>query len=111
MAFLERMGWRYWGLGLVMGLIVPAVLAWISIGPVWRFGLFLVLINGGIAVATGRMIYQRTQPGWWLVIWPLCYLVGAYLLLPQYTWYFAVVYLCLAYLGYGLTQTKKISES
>ncbi|WP_395430325.1 hypothetical protein [Levilactobacillus parabrevis] len=111
MAFLERVGWRYWAVGLVMGMIVPAVLSWLGVSPVWRFAGLLVIVNGGLAVALGRRIYRRTQPGWWLIIWPLVYLLGSYLFLPQYTWSFAVVYLCLAYLGYGLTETKQAIES
>ncbi|KRL97605.1 hypothetical protein FD28_GL001691 [Levilactobacillus hammesii DSM 16381] len=94
-----------------MGIVVPAVVAWIGIGPVWRFGGLLAIVNGGLAVALGRAMYRRTQPEWWLLIWPLVYWLGAYLFLPQYTWYFAIVYLCLSYLGYGLTQTKKTIES
>lgn len=111
MAFFERIGWRYWIISVIMGIAVPALVAWIGIDPVLRFGGLLALVNGCLAIGLGRMIYRRSHPGWWLLIWPVVYLIGAYLFLPQYTIYFAVVYLCLSYLSYGLTQTKKIVES
>lgn len=79
----------------------------IGLSPVWRFGGLLLLINGGLAIGLGRRIYQHAQPGWWLLIWPLTYLVGAIGWLPQYTWYLAIVYLCLSYVSYGLAQTHK----
>lgn len=106
MAVLNKLGWRYWLIGIVMGLLLPAVATWLNISPVMRFGGLLLLVNGGLAIWLGRLIYRHTQPGWWLLIWPVVYLLGAYWFLPQYTLYFAVVYLCLSYLGYGLTQTK-----
>ncbi|WP_125545658.1 hypothetical protein [Levilactobacillus lindianensis] len=111
MAVLERIGWRYWLVSLGMGLVVPALATWIGISPVWRFGGLLIVINGLLAVMLGRWIFRRSQPGWWVIVWPVVYLIGSMLFLPQYTRYFAIVYLCLSYLGYGLTQTKKSVES
>lgn len=69
---------------------------------------WLIVTNQwGLAIGLGRRIYQHAQPGWWLLIWPLTYLVGAIGWLPQYTWYLAIVYLCLSYVSYGLAQTHK----
>ncbi|WP_125681167.1 hypothetical protein [Levilactobacillus yonginensis] len=111
MAFLERIGWRYWVVALIMGLGLPALAMGIGLSPVWRFGGLLVIINGCLAIVLGRDIYRRTQPGWWLLIWPVIYLLGAVWFLPKYTRYFAIVYLCLSYLAYGLTQNKIEKES
>ncbi|KIR09354.1 hypothetical protein RA16_03520 [Levilactobacillus brevis] len=107
MAFWEKIGWRYWVLAVIVGIGLPIVSTLIGLSPVWRFGGLLLLINGGLAIGLGRRIYQHAQPGWWLLIWPLTYLVGAIGWLPQYTWYLAIVYLCLSYVSYGLAQTHK----
>ena len=110
MAFLERIGWRYWLVAIVMGLALPALATGIGISPVMRFGGLLVIINGCLAIILGRLIYRKTQPGWWLLIWPLIYLAGSLWFLPRYTRYFAIVYLCISYLAYGLTQAKTESK-
>ncbi|MCT3566860.1 hypothetical protein EFR94_05615 [Levilactobacillus brevis] len=107
MVFWEKIGWRYWVLAVIVGIGLPIVSTLIGLSPVWRFGGLLLLINGGLAIGLGRRIYQHAQPGWWLLIWPLTYLVGAIGWLPQYTWYLAIVYLCLSYVSYGLAQTHK----
>lgn len=107
MAFWEKIGWRYWVLAVVVGIGLPVGSTLIGLSPVWRFGGLLLLINGGLAIGLGRRIYQHAQPGWWLLIWPLTYFVGAIGWLPQYTWYLAIVYLCLSYVSYGLAQTHK----
>ncbi|AWP46696.1 hypothetical protein DIS17_11060 [Levilactobacillus brevis] len=107
MVFWEKIGWRYWMLAVIVGIGLPIVSTLIGLSPVWRFGGLLLLINGGLAIGLGRRIYQHAQPGWWLLIWPLTYLVGAIGWLPQYTWYLAIVYLCLSYVSYGLAQTHK----
>ena len=107
MAFWEKIGWRYWVLAVIVGIGLPIVSTLIGLSPVWRFGGLLLLINGGLAIGLGRRIYQHAQPGWWLLIWPLTYFVGAIGWLPQYTWYLAIVYLCLSYVSYGLAQTHK----
>lgn len=106
MAFLEKIGWHYWIVALVMGIVVPALATAIGISPVMRFGLLLVIINGCVAIILGRLIYRKTQPGWWLLIWPVIYLAGALWFLPGYTRYFAIVYLCVSYLAYGLARTN-----
>lgn len=93
-----------------MGLLIPALANVIDVSAVVRFGGLLLVINGGIAITIGRLIAKRRQPSWWLLIWPALYLVGAYLSLPQYTWYFALVYLCLSYLTAGLSATPKIQS-
>ncbi|KRN02610.1 hypothetical protein FD13_GL001834 [Levilactobacillus senmaizukei DSM 21775 = NBRC 103853] len=111
MAFLEKIGWRYWVIGIIMGIALPGLATLVGISPVWRFGGLLVIINGCLAIAIGRAIYRRTQPGWWLLIWPIIYLLGALWFLPRYTRYFAIVYLCVSYLAYGLTQTRKEVKS
>ncbi|MFC6288669.1 hypothetical protein [Levilactobacillus angrenensis] len=111
MAFLEKIGWRYWVLAIIMGVGLPALATLVSVGPVWRFGLWLVLINGCLAIGVGRVIARKLQPGWWLLIWPVIYCVGAWWFLPRYTRYFAIVYVCLSYLAYGLTQAKIESKS
>lgn len=107
MVFWEKIGWRYWVLAVIVGIGLPIVSTLIGLSPVWRFGGLLLLINGGLAIGLGRRIYQHAHPGWWLLIWPLTYLVGAIGWLPQYTWYLAIVYLCLSYVSYGLAQTHK----
>lgn len=111
MKVLEKMGWPYWVISLIMGVIVPLVLTWLEINPVWRFGGLLVILNGALAIWLGRRIARRHQPGWWLLIWPVWYFIGAFGILPHYTRYFALVYLCLVYLAYGLTATALLQES
>ncbi|WP_125579898.1 hypothetical protein [Levilactobacillus cerevisiae] len=111
MAFLERIGWRYWVVAIVMGLALPALATVVGISAVMRFGLLLIIINGCLAIVLGRLIYRKAQPGWWLLIWPLIYLAGSLWFLPQYTYYFAIVYLCVSYLAYGLAQAKNGTKS
>ena len=103
MAFLEKMGWRYWAVGLIVGVGFPALAAWLQVSPVWRFGGLLLVINGSLALIMGRMIAQRQRSAWLLLSLPVGYLIGAYVFLPHYTQSFSLVYLCLSYLAYGLT--------
>lgn len=112
MEILKKLGWPYWCVGLVMGVMVPLLANAIDVSAVVRFGGLLLVINGGIAITIGRLMARRQQPLWWLLIWPGLYLVGATLFLPQYTQYFALVYLCLSYLTVGLsTMPKRQTES
>lgn len=103
MAFFKKMGWRYWIVGLVVGVVFPALAAWIQLSPVWRFGGLLVVINGSLALVLGRLIAKRQRSAWLLFSLPVGYLIGAYAFLPHYTQYFSLVYLCVSYLAYGLT--------
>lgn len=103
MNLFKKIGWPYWVVGIAMGVVVPLLMKALGLSAVLRFGGLLILVNGGIAIATGRLIVRKQQPRWWLLIWPVWFLVGAMLAWPQYTWAFAVVYLCVAYLTAGLS--------
>ncbi|CAJ1227615.1 hypothetical protein LZY01_01800 [Levilactobacillus zymae] len=111
MAFLEKMGWRYWLTGLIMGIVLPALATLLNISTVMRFGGLLLVINGGVAIAVGRLVALKARPMWLLLVLPALYLVGAYGFLPAYTRYFALVYLCVSYLAYGLTATTQTTQS
>jgi len=110
MNILKKLGWPYWVVGIVMGLLIPALMQVIDVSAVVRFGGLLLVINSGIAITIGRVVARRKQPRWWLFIWPVLYVLGAYLFLPQYTQYFALVYLCLSYVTAGLSTIPNIQS-
>ncbi|MDT7014555.1 hypothetical protein [Levilactobacillus namurensis] len=111
MDHLKKLGWPYWVVGICLGLVVPAVAQLLAVSAVIRFGILLLVINGGAAIAVGRVIARRQQPKWWVLIFPVCYWLGAYAFLPRYTQYFALVYLCLSYLTAGLSTMVTTQET
>lgn len=94
-----------WAIGL--GIIMTALAEYAPfVHRVTDVIVLLILVNGGYAIYSGIRITKRQLGAWKLLIFPLCYLLGAYWFLPKYTYYFALVYLCVAYLSYSMTKPQ-----
>ncbi|WP_225423482.1 hypothetical protein [Levilactobacillus suantsaii] len=98
-------------MGVVVGVGLPALAMGLGLDPVWRFGGLLLILNGGVSIGLGHFVATRQRPWWLLLVFPVFYFIGASGFLPGYTRYFALVYLCLSYLAYGLTVTAQAEES
>ncbi|BAP85720.1 hypothetical protein LOOC260_111810 [Paucilactobacillus hokkaidonensis JCM 18461] len=71
----------------------------------------LILVNGAYSIYQGIKTANAKLGRWRLFVFPICYLIGAYLVLPKYTYYFGLVYLCVSYLSYAMTnENHKITK-
>lgn len=52
---------------------------------------------------TGWYLRKETR-AWQLLVFPVCFMIGAYFFTPRYSWYFIVIYLGMAYLTWSLTR-------
>ncbi len=105
--FWQTLDKSLFGWSIIIGIVLTALGEYAPfIHRVTSVILLLILINGGYAIYSGiRITKQRL--GWWkLFVFPVCYLIGAYLYLPKYTYYFALVYLGVAYLSYSMTKQQ-----
>ncbi|KRN25992.1 hypothetical protein FD14_GL000098 [Secundilactobacillus similis DSM 23365 = JCM 2765] len=103
-AILKRFGWPYWAVGLVMGLFVPILLQQVTIDPVWHSGVIFGLVNSVLAGVIGYLVKHRGEAGWLILVLPVIFAVGIWVSGPAYAIYFAISYLCISYLAYGLTR-------
>lgn len=103
---LKRIGWPYWAMNLLLGLVLPILLHNVSIGGMWRSGVIYGLLYTIIAGLIGFFVKRRGDAWWLLFGLPVLFALGVLLSGPNYAIYFALVYLCISYLSYGLTQAK-----
>lgn len=101
--FLKRLGWPFWLLGLVLGLLVPFLLGTIHSDSIIRDGLVYGVIYLVIAGVIGTLIKRRQANPAFLWLFPLFFLLGTWLVGPPDTISFALVYLCVSYLSYGFS--------
>ncbi|PWG00753.1 hypothetical protein [Levilactobacillus bambusae] len=102
---INRIGWPYWLVGVGLGIVVPWVLVTAGMAPWLIFCLLLSIVNTMTSIIIGRVIQRRNGSWAWMLIWPLCFAIGAELFLKPYMIVFAIVYLCLSYMSYGLSAT------
>lgn len=101
-AFKSKIDWKIWGASLLLGLLLTASFAKLPfISRVTMMWLDLILINGGFCIWVGRY-FQKERRAWCLLIFPVIYLIGAYLFTPRYMWYFALIYLGISYLAWSM---------
>lgn len=107
MTILKRIGWPYWAVSIVLGVVLPIILHSISIGGMWRSGMIYGLGYSIIAGLLGYFVKHRGERWWLLFTLPVLFSLGIYLSGPKYALYFAPVYLCISYLAYGLSATQR----
>jgi len=103
MTILKRIGWPYWALSIVLGVVLPVLLHSISIGGLWRSGVIYGLIYSVTAGVIGHYVKRRGDSWWLLFVLPVLFALGILVSGPKYAIYFAPVYLCISYLAYGLS--------
>jgi hypothetical protein len=101
--FFVQIKWRYWVAGVVLGVLLPFVLHITSAFHVFIDLWFLMIINTLAAIILGSLI--KANRVHWALLWlfPIFFLLGVYLFLPRYAYYFVIVYLSTSYIAYGLT--------
>lgn len=103
----QRADRRLW----VLSILVGFGLTWLVnvlpfIDKVARFVIFYLVIYGAFAIWTGLALTKEPRC-WRAFIFPVCFLVAAYLFGPRYSLYFAPAYLAIAYLAWSMARTKK----
>lgn len=102
MNWIKKVDYYLWGGSLLFGVLLPVLGIKLPITHAMWVGVFLVIINACFSVWLGGHLY-RCQARWWtLLVFPIFFLVAAYLWLPTYTYYFALAYLAIAYLSCSL---------
>lgn len=90
---------------LVLGIVLPAMRHYTSIFSKPMFSLWiLIIINCAFAIYEGIHVANRHAPWWEMIIFPVIFLIGMHFYLPKYTVFFFFGYLCLSYLGYGMSK-------
>ncbi|MCH5461279.1 hypothetical protein HC026_01180 [Lactobacillus sp. LC28-10] len=103
---LKRIGWPYWVLSIILGAVLPMILSIVPISEMWRSGVIYGLIYSVAAGLIGSFIKRRDDNWWQLFLFPVLFALGIQLSGPEYVIYFALVYLCISYLAYGLSATE-----
>lgn len=101
--FFVQIKWRYWLAGIVFGFVLPFVLHITSASHVFIDLWFLMIINTLVAIILGSLI--KANRVHWVLLWlfPLFFLLGVHFFLPNYAYYFTIIYLSTSYIAYGLT--------
>lgn len=87
---------------LIAGIVITALAGKLPfIHKTLMMIIFLVLSL--FAIWTGWYL-RKERRSWKLLVFPLCFMIGAYFFTPRYSWYFALVYLGLAYLAWSLSR-------
>ena len=102
--FLKRIGWPYWVISLILGVVIPYLLEKIiSLGAMVHLGIIFGIVYPILAGLIGWYVKRHDESVWVIWILPVIFAVGLYFVGPLHATYFAPVYLCVAYLTYGLS--------
>lgn len=96
--------WRYWLVALLIGLCLPVVLELCHTPSAMVDLWYMIVLNSLTSFAFGNLIKSNKLPWYLLFVFPLAFLVGAWIILPHYSYYFAIIYLCIEFLSYNLTR-------
>lgn len=102
MNWIKRVDIYLWGGALLFGVVLPVWSIRLPITHAMWVGLILVILNGIFSVWLGGHLFRRSARWWTLLIFPVIFLLAAYLWLPRYTYYFAFAYLAIVYLSCSL---------
>lgn len=103
--FWQRIDNRLWGLSIVFGIVLPLVADKVHlIRRTWMVGFFLFIINMLFAIWLGHYLQRQGTRWWTLFVFPLLYLITAFIFLPDYTLYFALFYLGVTYLAWSMNR-------
>lgn len=103
---LKRIGWPYWVLSIILGMVMPIILSLVPISEMWRSGVVYGVIYSVAAGLIGFFVKRRGDSWWQIFLLPVLFALGILLSGPKYVIYFALVYLCISYLAYGLSATE-----
>lgn len=98
----KKIDWRVVISSVVFGIVLTAGFAKLPfISRVTMMWLDLILINGGYCLWLGHH-YRQLSRSWGLLWFPVMFLIGGYFFAPRYMWYFAIIYLGVAYLTWSM---------
>lgn len=94
-----------WGLGVVLGMLVPVLTDQLSFltrvhWVVW----FLLVVNGIYSIWGGNRVAKRQLSVLNLLVFPVLFLLAAYFFMPHFTYYFAPAYWAVSYLAWASRQ-------
>jgi hypothetical protein len=101
----QKIDKKLWLSSLIAGVLVTALAGKLPfIHKTLMMVIFLLLSL--FAVWTGWYL-RHEKRGWQLLVFPFCFMVGAYFFTPRYSWYLVLVYLGIAYLTWSLSSEKQ----
>ena len=96
--------WRYIFFAFIIGIALPIILKLCKTPSFMIVLCLLIVINIFSSYAFGNLIKSNKLHFMFLFVFPLLYLVGAFIILPHYSYYFAIVYICVEILSYNLSK-------
>lgn len=96
--------WRYWIFSILIGVLLPFILKICRTPSVFIDMWFLIVLNIAVSFVVGNLIKTSQLKWFMLFVFPLTFLVGAFLLLPRYSYYFALIYFCIEFLSYSMVK-------
>lgn len=101
----QKIDIKLWVSSLIAGIVVTALAGKLPfIHKTLMMIIFLLLSL--FAIWTGWYL-RKQKRGWQLLVFPACFMIGAYFFTPRYSWYLVLVYLGLAYLAWSLSREQK----
>jgi hypothetical protein len=94
----------YLAFAALFAFVVPIIFVTLQIDDTIKIGCILFGINVFYSVIVG--LYAGKQQHMWifLLLFPIVYFIAYRYFFDGYARYFALVYLCLTYLSYGITK-------
>lgn len=100
----QKIDKKLWVASLIVGVVVTALVGKLPfIHKTLMMVIFLLLSL--FACWTGWYLRKQSR-GWQLLVFPACFMIGAYFFVPRYCWYLVLVYLGLAYLSWSLAREQ-----
>lgn len=108
----KQFDWWLWCWAIGLGLVLTAIIEYAPfVHRASSVLVVLIIINGAYCIYQGIKTAKQKLGRWRLLVFPIGYFIGAYLFLPRYTYYFGLIYLCVSYLSYAMTnENDKIAK-
>ncbi|MCT1176734.1 hypothetical protein [Pediococcus pentosaceus] len=95
--------WRYILFAFLIGIVLPIILKLCHTPSVMIVLWLLIVFNVLASYTFGNLIKSNGLHFIFLFVFPILYLMGAFIILPHYSYYFTIVYLCVELLSYNLS--------
>ncbi|ANK59621.1 hypothetical protein [Loigolactobacillus backii] len=100
----------YFLISLLLTFILPLISRALHISSVIRIGWGFIIVNGIAAILFGLQVARKKRPAWLILIFPFLFTLAVYFLYGKYAYWFALIYLCLSYLSYGLKKPISVAK-
>ncbi|KRL01273.1 hypothetical protein FC81_GL001414 [Liquorilactobacillus capillatus DSM 19910] len=94
----------YLTVAFAISLVVPIIFTELNFSDIQKIGFALFGVNVIYAILSGLTVGFKKEPAVYLLFFPIIYLLGVKLFFESYAYYFALVYLAITYLAYGITR-------